>query len=276
MSNCQTIGLANCIQSQTSIIEVSGLDTSMFNSSPRRLNSRMTEFNKLLIYQDIKKEVPKAKFDKISTHISLPIFTFRAYHPDLIYIFDRGKPLSGPISHYHSAIAFACYLKGINLIDAKSHFAGCFYEKCGYFDLWISERDRILTEFQDFGLDMRPYFRDWGRKKAFMYSYNHPRIQPIYDMASALLESSGFSPHRSDLIPHDNLASSAIFAVYPEVGEALGIQGQYEFRAVGDYRPISLTEYLGRCYALYQTIPIGNLEPFPEFKAQVDHILALL
>ncbi|GFE75532.1 hypothetical protein NTCA1_31810 [Novosphingobium sp. TCA1] len=109
-----------------------------------------------------------------------------------------------------------------------------------------------------------------------MYSYNHPRIGPLYDMASALLSSAGLEPRRSDLIPQDNLASSAIFAVYPEIGEALGVAGNYEFRAVGDYRPMGLREYLTRCYALYDSLPAENLTPFPEFSDQVDRISNLL
>lgn len=276
MSNCQTVGLANCIQAQTAEVTVTALDPAMFRAKPMRLNARMGKFDKLLIYPGIRPEVGKAKLEKIATHVELPIVTFRAYHPDLIYIFDRGRPLSGPLSHYHSAIAFACHRKGLAVVDAQRYFNGNFYEACGYLDLWESERDRLLAEFDDCGLDMRAHFRDWGRERAFMYSYNHPRIGPLYDMASALLSSAGLEPCRSDLIPQDNLASSAIFAVYPEIGEALGVSGGYKFRAVGDYRPMGLREYLNRCYAIYDGIPAANLAPFPEFSAQVSHISTLL
>lgn len=276
MSNCQTVGLANCIQAQTAEVAVTALDPGMFRARPIRLNARMGKFDKLLVYPGIRSELPKAKLERISVHVEMPIVTFRAYHPDLIYIFDRGRPLSGPLSHYHSAIAFACHSKGLAIADAQAYFKGAFYEACGYLDLWVSERNRLLSEFDACGLDMRARFRDWGRERAFMYSYNHPRIGPLYDMASALLSSAGLEPCRSDLIPQDNLASSAIFPVYPEIGEALGVPGCYEFRAVGNYRPIGLREFLTRCYALYDRIPAANLTPFPEFSDQVDRIAALL
>jgi len=276
VSNCQTAGLANCIQSQTSDVSVFGLDTAMFKSKPWRMNAMIAKFDKLFLYEHVRPEIPKAKLDKVPVHVGVPIITFRAYHPDLIYIFNREKPLSGPIGHYHSAIAFACYRKGISPSDAVSYFTGTFYEKCGYFDLWEPERDRVIREFGAFGLDIHPYFRDWGRKNAFMYSYNHPRIQPIYDMASALLKSQGYAAKRSDAVPHDNLANSAIFAVYPEVGEVLGVRGQYEFRSVGNYRPMSLSEYVAGCYEAYQSIPGESMRPFPEFAGQVDHIMTLL
>ncbi len=276
MSDCQTVGLANCLQAQVTDIEIFPLDAGKFNSQPWRANARMRGFDRLLINPAIQQQLRKAKLDRIGKHVQLPSITFRGYHPDLIYIFNRGRPLSGPTSHYHSAIAFACYLQGIGPTDAASYFNGHFFEQCGYFDVWAGERDRLFAEFEATGLNIRPYFRDWGRKNAFMYSYNHPRIQPLYDMASALLKSLGVSSHRSDLIPHDNLANSAIFAVYPEIGEGLGVHGRYEFRAVGDYRPFALSEYINKCYDLYATIPVNDLEPFPEFNNQVTQIRTLL
>lgn len=216
MSNCQTVGLANCLQAQAPDIEISPLDPGKFKARPWRANLRMRHFDRLLIYPAIRQEAPKAKFDRIGKHVELPIITFRGYHPDLIYIHNRKKPLSGPISHYHSAIAFACYLQGIGPADAMAYFTGKFFERFGYFNVWSGERDRLLAEFEAAGLNIRPYFRDWGRMTAFMYSYNHPRIQPLYDMASVLLECQDLPARRSDPIPHDNLANSAIFAVYPE------------------------------------------------------------
>lgn len=276
MSNCQTVGLANCLQAQTSEIEVVALDPGKFNKQRWRANARMAGFDRLLLYPAIRAEVPRAKLDRIVRHVALPIITFRGYHPDLIYLFNRGKPLSGPVSHYHSAIAFACFLQGIGPVDAQGYFTGAFYERCGYLGMWAGERNRLLAEFAAAGLDIGRYFAGWGRGTAFMYSYNHPRIRPIYDMASALLQAQGLSPRRSDLVPQDNLAGSAVFAVYPEIGEALGVQGQYEFRTGRDYRALDLTDYIARCHALYATMPAGDLEPFPEFRQQVEHIRTLL
>lgn len=276
MSNCQTVGLANCLQAQAPDLDVVPLDPGQFRAQRWRANARMRGFDRLLIYPAIRSEVPTAKLDRIGRHVPLPIITFRGYHPDLIYLYKRGRPLGGPVGHYHSAIAFACYLHGIGPKETLAYFNGAFFERCGYGDVWSRERDRLIAEFAAVGLDIRPYFRDWGRTSAFMYSYNHPRIRPLYDMASALLESAGLPPHRSDLIPHDNLANSAIFAVYPEIGENCGVPGGYEFRAAGNYRAMNLEEYIARCFALYATLRTSDVVPFPEFGAQVAHIRTLL
>ncbi|TDW59231.1 hypothetical protein EDF57_11413 [Novosphingobium sp. PhB55] len=276
MSNCQTVGLANCLQAQAPDVAITPLDPGKFKARPWRANLSMRNFERLLIYPPARQEVPNAKVDRIGKHVELPIITFRGYHPDLIYIFNRAKPLSGPISHYHSAIAFACYLQGINAANTIAYFTGAFFEQCGYFEVWSRERDRLLADFDAVGVNIRPYFRDWGRTTSFMYSYNHPRIKPLYDMASALLLSVDRTPHRSDLIPHDNLANSAVFAVYPEVGESVGVNGGYEFRRAGDYRSMGLKEYIERCFSLYATLQVDHLKPFPEFTKQVEHIRMLL
>ena len=276
MSNCQTVGLANCLQAQAPDLAITAMDPGKFKARPWLANRRMRGFDRLLVYPAIRQEVPKAKLDRIGVHVELPIITFRGYHPDLIYIFNRDKPLTGPISHYHSAIAFACFQQGLSATEALARFTGPFFERCGYLDIWAAERDRLVAEFDAVRIDIRPYFRSWGRRTAFMYSYNHPRIEPLYDMASALLQSQGRAPRRSDLIPHDNLANSAIFAVYPEIGEALGVQGGYEFRSPGTYRAIERKEYVERCFALYASLPADDLRPFPEFMKQVEHIRTLL
>lgn len=276
ISNCQTVGLANCLQAQAPGIEISALDPGSFKRQRWRANGRMRRFDRLLIYPAIQSEMPTAKIQRIGTHVHLPIITFRGYHPDLIYIHYRKQPLRGPISHYHSAIALACYLQGMGQKEAMSCFNGAFFERCGYLDVWRTERDRLIAEFAASGLDIRSHFLEWGRGNAFMYSYNHPRIQPLYDMASALLLSLGQNPRRSDLIPHDNLANSAVFAVYPEIGENVGVHGQYEFRAAGSYRSVDLEEYVGRCFALYDTLQLSELQPFHEFQKQVAHIRTLL
>jgi hypothetical protein len=276
LSNCQTVGLANCLQAQAPGIAVVPLDPGRFNKRRWRANAQMRSYDRLLIYPPIKAEVPRARIDRIASHVSLPIITFRAYHPDLIYLHHRGRPLSGPISHYHSAIAFACYREGMSAADAADRFNGPFYERCGYLGLWTTERDRLLAAFTAEGLDLAPYFAGWGRRSAFMYSYNHPRIGPLYDMASAVLAAAGIPPRRSDLVPHDNLANSAIFAVYPEIGETLGVNGHDEFRPAGTYRSMTLRNYVERCFALYATLDMEDVIPFHEFRAQVDHIRTLL
>lgn len=268
MSNCQTFGLANCLQAQIHNASVVGVDTLLFKSDPDYHNDRMSEFDKLFIYDGVRGELATAALERIGNHVRIPILTCRAYHPDLIYLIRNGRPLAGPTGDYHSAIAFACYTKGMKVSETQSYFNGPFLEKCGYMSLWAAERDRIINEFRECGLDISHFIRTWGRKCAFMHGINHPRIHAIYDIASAILQSLDRSPQRSDMIPHDNLALGGAFAVYPEIGEALGVPGQYMFRSVGNYKPIGLSEYLEGCFSVYQSSPDEPISPHPQF---IDH-----
>src|SRR3546814_6396142 len=83
---------------------------------------------------------------------------------------------------------------------------------------------------------MTPYFNEWGRQGAFMHTVNHPAVNCIRDVAKALLAESGMRPIDSCVLPHDNLLNSAIFPVYPEIGEVYGVSGSYNFKINGEYR----------------------------------------
>ena len=108
-----------------------------------------------------------------------------------------------------------------------------------------------------------------------MHSINHPRIHVLYDIASNLLAAQGKKPIEG-VIPHDNLMLGAVFAVYPEIGEALGVHGSYLFKNVGNYTPIELADFVAGCFGNYEKFPRGTIQPHPEFRRQVDYIATLI
>jgi hypothetical protein len=276
ISNCQTFGLANCMQAQADDVLVTGVDTLLFNREPERFNAEMNRYSKLFIADGVKGEIPAARFDPIPVQVDLPIMTCRAFHPDLIYLQHDGRTVPGPCGDYHSAIAYACFLKGLNPADTAQYFNGGFFERCGYMGMWVPERDRIIAELSDYGLDMARSIRHWGRQGAFMYSINHPRIHILYDIASELLRNQGRIPFSNNFMPNDNLATGAIFAVYPEIGEALGVAGKYAFQTVGSYRPIGLKSFIESCFEKYQSFEPGTIDAHPHFKGHLNYISALI
>lgn len=276
ISNCQTFGLANCLQAQVDDIMVTGVDTLLFNSDPDRFNAEMQRYSRLFIAEGVKGEMPLARFDPIARHIPLPMLSCRAFHPDLVYLLHDGHPVTGPTGDYHSAIAYACFLKGLSVADTLRRFTGSFFERCGYMALWLPERDRLVAELASFGLDIAQPIRTWGRQGAFMHSINHPRINVLYDIASELLRSQGRTPFAPGIIPHDNLSTGACFAVYPEIGEALGVPGSYTFKGVVNYRAIDLTAFVAGCFESYHRFAPGTIEAHPEFKEQIAYIGELI
>lgn len=276
ISNCQTFGLANCLQAQASDVVVTGVDTLLFNSDPARFNAEIDKYSTLFIADGVKAELASPRIELIVEHVALPMLTCRAFHPDLVYLLHDGRALSGPAGDYHSAIAYACHRAGMSVADTLERFTGTFLDRCGYMGMWVPERDRLVSELAGFGLDVALPIRTWGRQGAFMYSINHPRIHVLHDIAAELLRQRGRPPFADGIIPHDNLATGAAFAVYPEIGEALGVAGSYAFKDVGSYRPIGLVDFIAGCFETYERAAPGTIEPHPQFKQQLDYIAALI
>lgn len=277
ISNCNTFGIANSLQAQANDVIVTGVDTTLFRSNPEKFNSEMGTYQTLFIAEGVKRELSGAEIGKIKHHVALPMFTFHSYHPDLIYLQHLDQPVTGPAGDYHSAITYSCFLKGLNITDTLRYFTGSFFERCGYMSLWKAERDSKIEEMMTlFGLDIAAPIRRWGREQAFMLSINHPRIHVLYDIATGLLHAQGRKPFLNGILPHDNLLTGACFAVYPEIGEALGVRGEYIFKGVGSYRSICLAEFIERCFEIYQKFPTGSLTVHPEFQSHTDYIGSLI
>ncbi|AHE56567.1 WcbI family polysaccharide biosynthesis putative acetyltransferase [Sphingomonas sanxanigenens] len=276
ISNCQTFGLANCLQAQVSDVQVTGVDTLLFNSDPDRFNATMDKYSTLFIADGVKGEIASARIDAIPDHVALPMVTCRVFHPDLVYLQHDGRPVVGPVGDYHSAIAYACFRAGMSVADTVLRFNGSFLERCGYMAMWLPERDRLVEDLATFGLDVAAPIRTWGRHEAFMFSINHPRIHVLHDIAAELLRAQGRPPFPGGIIPHDNLATGAAFAVYPEIGETLGVAGSYVFKDVGSYRPVDLEGFVAGCFASYERIGAAAIAPHPQFAQHVDYVAALL
>src|SRR3546814_17406893 len=68
-------------------------------------------------------------------------------------------------------------------------------------------------------------------------------------------------PIDSCVLPHDNPLNSAIFPVYPEIGEVYGVSGSYNFKINGEYRFMTLEQMIEASYDLYDICPNSRLSP---------------
>lgn len=271
ISACQATGLGNCIQSLVSDVVVTALDIALFNSDPKRFVEEMSNYSKLFLNPGVADLLPPGGIDKIADRIAVPAVFFRPYHPDLVYLECDGQVLRGPLGDYHSAIAYGCFSKGMSVSDTLRYFNGGFYERCGYTSLWLPERERLVREMAASGIDIADPLRRWGRSRAFMHSSNHPHIHVLHDIARELVRMQGRTPVAGGVIPHDNLQLAECFAVYPEIGEALGVEGSYIFK--GDtYRPLDLIEFVTKSFEIYSSFPQGTVLPFAYFKEYVDAV----
>lgn len=275
ISNCQTYGLAHSLQMLAEGVTVEPLDVSQYSREIKQYNARFGEYDRVLAGLGAA-ALPNADFSRAPRVDKFPELSFSAYHPDLTYIVDGPTNIMGPLEAYHSMIAFVAHGKGRSVADTLPLFNARTYAACGYLDRWATDRDNLTVYCGSCGLDVGQAVRRWGRRGAFMYSINHPRIHVLYDLARIYLEREGYEARVSDVLPHDNLANGGVFPVYPEIGDALGVPGSYLFKLDRGYTQIGLPQYVEECFAVYDRHPPGALAPHAIFRATYERVASVL
>lgn len=202
----------------------------------------------------------------------IPRVVFTAFHPDCVYALSEGKQVTGPLDAYHSMILIAAHRRGLSVDDAQRLFNGAFFEQAGYMDYWVPQRDRLVTDYMRFGLDISAGIRRWGRTSSFMHTVDHPKMICLYDIARAIFRSMGVPDiGADDIMPPDNLSNGVSFAVYPEIGEMLGVPGGYRFKRFNEYRHIGLEQLIAESYRAYDRLP--DIQPDPGSMPAFDRVL---
>ena len=207
--------------------------------------------------------------------VVLPAIYFDGYHPDLCYIRQPEGFLTGPLHDYHSSIAFAAFLCGCGPQEAAKFYKTEVYRRCGYFNSWTGAKTALISDFASLGYDLTDHIVRWSLDGPFMHSVNHPRINVIYDLARMFVESMELKAHPPYLLPADNLANGPLFPVYPELGEAMGVEGSYLFKPLGLYRYLSLEEFLSGCFESYARFSNSDLN-FHGDKARLNRAIEVI
>ena len=184
-------------------------------------------------FVDGKVEGLKALF---SNTFEFPIIVFPAYHPDLIYI-TLAQPnvaqfFSSPIGSYNSALALFGYKSDLSPYQTRRLFTDTVYARLGYYDMWESSQDALLKAGRASGLRLDDVFTTWVRSGCFKHSINHAKMAPLIDIARLLLGKTFGQTTFEEAGPFlvDPAAKDAVWPIYPEIGERLGLRGSYMFR----------------------------------------------
>ncbi|MFD1951729.1 WcbI family polysaccharide biosynthesis putative acetyltransferase [Sphingomonas arantia] len=275
ISNCQTYGLAHCLQMLADGIVVEPVDMGQYQAHVGHYNAGFGDYDRVLIGLGAE-AVPGADFSAARRVDKVPELVFTAYHPDLAYIMDGAAIVEGPIGAYHSLIAFVAHGAGRSVDDTLPLFDAATYAASGYLDCWGPARDNLVWYCNHLNFDVADAVRRWGRSGAFMYSTNHPRIHVLHDIARIYLEREGYATRVSDVMPHDNLVMSGVFPVYPEIGEALGVPGSYLFKRINAYTQIGLRQFIEESFAVYDRHAPGTLAVHEQSRASHDRVAAVL
>ncbi|RQV20630.1 hypothetical protein DF039_12380 [Burkholderia cenocepacia] len=223
----------------------------------------------MFLNEDLQQEF---SYLQVSRKTIVPSVWFGGYHPDVCLVTKDGAAVKTPLDDYNSIVAIASYKKGLSVAEAVKRFNANTYRAAGYFDIWALEKSHILPRWKSMGYDLAPAFRRWSMRGAFMFSGNHPHIACLYDIATHVTRAAGFEPVVGDesLLPHDNLKHGPIYPVYPEIGEALGVQGSYWFKRPNRYGLLSLEQFVAESYASYAQADKDALQVSPVFTGRYD------
>jgi len=273
--NCTNIGLANSLKLLAPDIEVESIDFGRFRKDFSSWRQRLDTFDLILTAPHFVKN-DCVDFSACAPVRTFPVPYFDAYHPDLCYVGHGKEILKGPLGDYHSKIITAAYKNGVHRSRVQSLFRAPHYEAFGYFDRWTPARQSLLDGFSGVGIDLQPDFRRWSLHKQFMHSVNHPAIEVVYDIASALLTREGIAHRRAGIVPHDNLMNGPIYPVFDEIAEHLSIAGSYLFKLPAQYRCIDLPTFIDGSYDFLERYDRADIDVHTAQQASFQRVMAAL
>lgn len=208
--------------------------------------------------------------------VKIPAIVFPAFHPDLCYArnIEDGKHT---IDHYNSAIGVWAYNKGMTIGDTKRLYNRETYANLGYFNLWEPSVELLRNSFADCELDFPHFMLAVKRTGLFMYSFNHPMIHVLIEIARLVSIKIGCpsSIFGNDIKISDGLISGAIWPLYPEIADEFSLaDGSYDWKLRGMILQ-GLEQYLEHAFREYenQKIPRNSLKMENRDEALYDRVL---
>jgi hypothetical protein len=196
-----------------------------------------------------------------------PVMEFNAFHPDCVYILNRGRNqfLGSPIGDYHSALAFLGYSLGFTAEQTLSLFAPEVFERLGYSRFWKVSEETLFNQCRSIGFSIEHMYRGWVRRGSFMHSVNHPKFFVMVDIALALLRDAGLPAipgNAEDYFPDEGLYD-AVWPIYPAIAGMMGLEGSYHFKGGSrseDVRFLNLREFVEESHEFYRRESPADLD----------------
>lgn len=156
-----------------------------------------------------------------------PWIMFRGFHPDCVFLFDKGVIVNGAAGAHHSGIAAAAFLEGLPETRALQLFNSFTYSALGYFDAFATASEVMSDHWRAAGLDASRWLK--RPLTPFMSTINHPTVDVLEDVARQMLARAGIETVASGETPIDRLAGSGVWPIYPEIAQRLGLTGGTDF-----------------------------------------------
>ncbi len=190
-----------------------------------------------------------------------PTVTFGAFHPDVVYLFNRdgsGDFSPSPLGPFHSALALYGFHRGYNVGRTVALFRPDVYERLGYLSAWDVAMEEMMRRPEAQAFDLDGMAMGWLRQGCFMHNPQHPKVSAVLDIARAALGRLGLTARHASAAPFisDDLMVSHIWPVYPEIGSYYGLAGSYTFKRETGAAPwpefMTLEEFVQASHDLYR------------------------
>lgn len=274
LSNCQANGLGNCLGLGCDGIDVETHDPASFAKHRGAIAGRLERYERVLVARQVARAVGFDTGPLGDRLVEIPTIHFDGFHPDICDVSDgAGGPLRGPLGNYHSLLAVAGFLLGYDVDRTVGLFSARHFKPLGFMDQWDLAWAKVEARFARCGIPLGPSRSEWSRTGTFMHTVNHPRIHVLWDLARLVAARCGVGFTDDGVLPHDNLATAAVYPVYPDIASALGVQGSTRFKLEGEYQCIGLEEFVSRSFRAYAASSV-RIRPMYEGRlAAVQHYL---
>lgn len=264
-SNCQTAGLTVALSRMLPDDEIIPLPITDFNNEQKKIAAIKTVSSSDVWLHTLSSEVEKDVISQINSSqikvIQIPAVSFNAFHPDLVYVLEKGtnKILKNDLGcDYHSALTYWAYSKSLDIKTTVELFNINTYKTLGYLNSWVNEFPKFERHISHYGINFDDLYQIVKSTGVFMHSVNHPKVVVMIEIARHYAKLLGASPEHGkiDLISSmpDVLEKLTVWPVYSEIAEAYGVQGSYKWKILSNNYFNSVDEYVQFAFKGYQGI----------------------
>jgi hypothetical protein len=278
--NCQVAVLGGCFRFLAPDAEVATVEPANFaefESSPERILTIAAgaDLTVSLPFEmgQLSSLTPARLREAARAYVPVPSIIFPAFHPDIVYISNKGRNFGSPMGDYHSALIVYGFACGYSAREIVSLFRAEVFAKIGYLDSWFGARDSLLAMSRAHGFELGRLFAGWMRRGCFMHTINHPKLFVMEDLAREALARADIParPIRCEEVLTDPL-SGIVWPVYPEIAARYGLTGGTTFKP-----PASGFDFLldaVRCFDLQAMVEgsLAHYAPAPKIAQHCDRV----
>jgi hypothetical protein len=196
--------------------------------------------------------------------IRIPDLNFNAFHPDMRVAINLPTNMLTTRPN-NSQIAVWAYNNQISKPDAAKLFNRDVFMSLGYLDCWPQSVTALRTRFANVGMGGEEFERFFLRVKRmgqFMYTFNHPRVDALVELARIVARRLGADSElvEREIVVPDAL-THALWPLYPEIGEALGLRGNYHWRIATTHTYFDLYGVEAYLDSAYQSFAEQGIQP---------------